>query len=184
MEGREPVKVYLARHGQTVWNRRDVVCGRTDIPLTEKGLQQARELAEQVAATPVDLILASPLQRAQQTAQAVAERIHVPIVTEPLLLEQNFGDYEEAGRFDEEYMAYRKDFFRRFPGGGESIAMVTARAYTLIDKLRTQYEDRCVLLVSHGAFCRCFRTYFEDVPNEAFYQWRMGNCELMEYELN
>ena len=92
MEGREPVKVYLARHGQTVWNRRDVVCGRTDIPLTEKGLQQARELAEQVAATSVDLILASPLQRAQQTAQAVAERIHVPIVTEPLLLEQNFGD--------------------------------------------------------------------------------------------
>jgi len=178
------VKVYLARHGQTVWNRRDVVCGRTDIPLTEKGLQQARELAEQVADTPVDLILASPLQRAQQTAQAVAERIHVPIVTEPLLLEQNFGDYEEVGRFDEEYMAYRKDFFRRFPGGGESIAMVTTRAYALIDKLRTQYGDRCVLLVSHGAFCRCFRTYFEDVPNETFYQWRMGNCELMEYELN
>ena len=122
------MKVYLARHGQTVWNRRDVVCGRTDIPLTEKGLQQARELAEQVAAAPVDLILASPLQRAQQTAQVVAERIHAPIVTEPLLLEQDFGDYEEVGRFDEKYMAYRKDFFRPFPGGGESIAMVTARA--------------------------------------------------------
>ena len=177
------MRVYLARHGQTVWNRRDVVCGRTDIPLTEQGLEQARELAEKAAQTDIDLILASPLLRARQTAQAVAERIGAQVITEPLLLEQNFGDYEEVDRFDEEYMAYRKDFFRRFPGGGESIAMVTARAYTLIDKLRTQYEDRCVLLVSHGAFCRCFRTYFEDVPNEEFYQWRMHNCELAEFEL-
>lgn len=178
------MKVYLARHGQTVWNHRDVVCGRTDIPLTEKGVEQARALAEQVARTEVDLILASPLLRAQQTAQAAAERIGASVLTEPLLLEQNFGAYEEVDRFDPEYMAYRQDFFRRFPGGGESIAMVTARAYALIDKLRREYSGHTVLLVSHGAFCRCWRTWFEDVPNEEFFRWRMGNCELREYELD
>lgn len=178
------MKVYLARHGQTVWNHRDVVCGRTDIPLTEKGLAQARALAQQVAKTDVDLILSSPLIRARQTAGAVAERIGAPVVIEPLLLEQDFGDFEEVYRFDPAYLEYRKDFFRRFPGGGESVAMVTRRAYAMADRLRCEYAQHMVLLVSHGAFCRCFRTYFEDVPNEAFYQWRLQNCQLVEYELD
>ena len=177
------MKVYLARHGQTVWNHRDVVCGRTDIPLTEKGLAQARDLAEQVAQTEVDLIIASPLIRAQQTAQAVAERIGAPVLTDTLLLEHDFGSYEEVDRFDPEYMEYRKDFFRRFPGGGESIAMVATRAYTMIDKVRTEYAGHTVLLVSHGAFCRCFRTYFVDTRNEDFYRFRLQNCQLAEFEL-
>lgn len=177
------MKVYLSRHGQTVWNHRDVVSGRTDIPLTEKGLEQAETLAELVAETEVDLILASPLQRAQQTAQAVARRIGAPIITEPLLLEQDFGSYEEVDRFYPPYLEYRKDFFRRFPDGGESVAMVAARAYQVIGKLQTQYKDHTVLLVSHGAFCRAFRTWFVDTPNEDFYKWRMTNCQLVEFEL-
>ena len=177
------MKVYLARHGQTIWNHRDVVCGRTDIPLTEKGFAQAQALAEQVALTKVNLMIASPLLRAQQTAQVVAQRIGAPMLTDPLLLEQDFGAYEEVDRFDPEYMEYRKDFFRRFPGGGESIAMVTARAYAMIDKVRTQYAGHTVLLVSHGAFCRAFRTYFVDTPNEDFYRFRLQNCQLAEFEL-
>lgn len=177
------MKVYLARHGQTVWNHRDVVSGRTDIPLTEKGLAQAAELAEQVAQTEVDLILTSPLTRARQTAQVVAERIGAPVITEPLLLEQDFGDYEEVDRFYPEYLEYRKEFFRRFPGGGESVAMVACRAYQVIEKVRTQYREHTVLLVSHGGFCRAFRTWFVDTPNDAFYRFRLENCQLAEFEL-
>lgn len=177
------MKVYLTRHGQTVWNHRDVVCGRTDIPLTEKGLAQARDLAERVAKTKVDLILSSPLIRAQQTAQVVAGRIGAPVVVEPLLLEQDFGDYEEVDRFDPEYMEYRKDFFRRFPGGGESVALVANRAYQVIELVREKYAGHTVLLVSHGAFCRAFNTWFVDTPNESFYKFRLQNCQLVEYEL-
>lgn len=177
------MKLYFARHGETIWNHRDVVCGRTDIPLTQRGLEQAAELAEQVAGTQVDLILASPLIRAQQTAQAVADRIGVEIITESLLIEQDFGAFEEAPRSDPEYLSCRNNFFRRFPGGGESIAMVTARAYQVIEKVRTQYADRTVLLVGHGAFSRTLRTWFVDTANEEFFRTRLLNCQLAEFEL-
>lgn len=178
------MKIYLARHGETVWNHRDVVCGRTDIPLTEKGLQQAQELADQAEHAGIDVILASPLIRAQQTAQAVSDRIGVPITTEPLLIEQNFGRFEEGYRFDPEYLDYKKNFYRRFPDGGESLAMVAQRAYNLIEKIKVEYAGKTVLLVGHGAFSRVFRTWFWDTPNDDFNKWYLKNCQMVEFELD
>lgn len=177
------MKLYLARHGETVWNHRDVVCGRTDIPLTEKGHQQALHLAEEAEAAGVDVILASPLIRAQQTAEAVSRRLGIPVCTEPLLIEQDFGAFEECDRFDPDYLDYKRNFFRRFPGGGESLAMVAQRAYTLIEKVRREYAGKTVLLVGHGAFSRVFRTWFWDTPNDAFNSWQMQNCQMVEFPL-
>lgn len=177
------MKLYLARHGQTVWNHLDVVCGRTDIPLTELGMEQAESLAVQAEAASVDVILASPLLRAQQTAEAVSRRIGVPVITEPLLIEQDFGEFEGGDRFDPRYLDYKKNFYRRFPGGGESLAMVAQRAYNLIDKVKREYACHTVLLVSHGAFSRVFRTWFMDVPNENFNDWQLQNCQMVEFPI-
>lgn len=62
------MKLYVARHGETEWNRLNKVCGRTDSPLTDKGLQQAQLLAERLDSCSIDVIIASPLSRAQETA--------------------------------------------------------------------------------------------------------------------
>ncbi|MCD8050367.1 MAG: histidine phosphatase family protein [Clostridiales bacterium] len=177
------MKIYVTRHGETAWNRRDVVCGRTDLPLTDLGLAQAEKLAERAAETDIDLILSSPLLRARQTAQAVARRIGAEVIVEPLLIEQDFGAFEEADRFDPVYLAYRRDFFRRFPGGGESVAMAASRGYALLRALPERYPGKTPLLVSHGAFCRALHTWFTDTPNEAFFRFHLENCQLMEYEL-
>ncbi|MCD7829482.1 MAG: histidine phosphatase family protein [Clostridiales bacterium] len=177
------MKLYVTRHGETAWNRRDVVCGRTDLPLTERGLAQAEELAERAAQTDIDLILTSPLLRARQTAQAVARRIGAEVIVEPLLIEQDFGVFEEGSRFDPDYQDYRQNFFRRFPGGGESVVMVASRGYTLLRALPERYPGKTPLLVSHGAFCRALHTWFADTPNEAFSRFRLENCQLQEYEL-
>ncbi|MCQ2443061.1 MAG: histidine phosphatase family protein [Oscillospiraceae bacterium] len=177
------MKLYYTRHGETVWNHRDVVCGRTDIPLTEKGQQQALELAAQAEAAGIDVIIASPLIRAQQTAQAVSDRIGVPILTEPLLIEQCFGDFEGCDRHNPQYLDYKRNFFRRFPGGGESLVMVAQRAYSLIEKVKREHAGHTVLLVGHGAFGRVFRTWFLDTPNAQFDQWYLKNCQMVEFEL-
>lgn len=58
------MKLYIARHGETTWNAQNKVSGRTDVPLTEKGMEQARRLAERMSGLPIDVIFASPLQRA------------------------------------------------------------------------------------------------------------------------
>ena len=66
--------IYFARHGETVWNVENKICGMTDSPLTEKGRQQARELGQKVkeSGVHIDEILYSPLSRAADTAKAIA----------------------------------------------------------------------------------------------------------------
>lgn len=73
-------------------------------------------MAEQVAETSVNLILASPLERARDTARIVAARTGVPVMTEPRLIEQNFGSYEGRDMDDGEYLTRRENLLWRFPG--------------------------------------------------------------------
>lgn len=82
--------LYFTRHGETVWNVENKICGMTDSPLTERGRQQARKLGEAVKASGVhiDEILYSPLSRAADTAMAIAEATGLPARCEPRLREQ------------------------------------------------------------------------------------------------
>ena len=85
--------LYFARHGQTVWNVENKICGATDIALTELGHQQAIELGKKIVEEGIsfDEILYSPLIRAAETARHVSEVTGVPMREEPRLKEQNFG---------------------------------------------------------------------------------------------
>ena len=70
--------LYVARHGQTQWNAENRICGRTDLPLNEVGLQQASALAEKAADCHLDVIVASPMLRARQTAELLfPDRPHI-----------------------------------------------------------------------------------------------------------
>ncbi|MBR4818761.1 MAG: histidine phosphatase family protein, partial [Clostridiales bacterium] len=98
-------KIYFVRHGETVWNVENKICGATDSPLTEKGHEQAIETANNIAALGIkaDLILYSPLSRAKDTAMHISEILGVPAKEEPRLFEQNFGKYESTARDGKEF---------------------------------------------------------------------------------
>ena len=87
---------YFVRHGESLWNVENKICGATDIDLTEKGFQQAEQAAESILhqELKIDMILASPLKRAYHTAQVISERTGIPLKAEPRLIEQNFGKWE------------------------------------------------------------------------------------------
>ena len=87
------MKLYVARHGQTVWNAQNKVCGITDVELTEKGIEQAEELAS-ILPEDIDIIVTSPLRRAVETSKILAGKNNIPICIEELLIEQNYGIYE------------------------------------------------------------------------------------------
>lgn len=86
--------LYFARHGQTVWNVENKICGATDIELTELGHQQAEELGQAILeqGIQIDEILYSPLIRAKETARHVSEVTGIPMREEMRLKEQNFGN--------------------------------------------------------------------------------------------
>lgn len=82
------MKIYVARHGKTLWNEQNRICGRTDIELSETGIAQAKALAAEVKKYNIDYIISSPLKRALQTSAIVSEGTGIPIVTDNRLIEQ------------------------------------------------------------------------------------------------
>ena len=88
--------LYFVRHGESVWNVEDKICGRTDVPLTEKGHEQAIQAGRKILedGVHIDEILYSPLVRAADTAKHISEITGIPARVEPRLIEQNFGKWE------------------------------------------------------------------------------------------
>lgn len=175
------MKLYVARHGQTVWNAQNKVCGVTDVELTEKGIEQAEKLAD-IVPDNIDVIITSPLKRAIETGKIVAEKNNIPMYIEELLIEQNYGIYEGIDRKDPQFLNNKRNFAYRYPEG-ESMMQVAYRIYGFIDKIRKEYQGKNVLLISHGGVCRIIRTYFVDMTNEEFFNYTLKNGELEKYEL-
>ena len=161
--------LYFTRHGETVWNVENKICGMTDSPLTERGRQQARELGEavKVSGVHIDEILYSPLSRAADTAMAIAEATGLPARCEPRLREQCFGKYEGTPRNGGEFRVSKTHFADRYDGG-ESM-------------MQLAHTGKTYLLVAHNGIARVVQSYFYDMTNEEYAAAGIRNCELVEY---
>ena len=175
------MKIYVVRHGQTQWNAENKVCGRTDLPLTAVGMTQAEALAEKVAGLGIDLILTSPLQRSETMARIIAHRCGAEVQVDVRLIEQDYGIFEGADRWDPGFLANKRQFAVRYPGG-ESMMDMAGRIYPLLRELREKYPDKSVLLACHGGVCRVIRTYFVPMTNEEYFGYSPENCSLECYE--
>ena len=175
------MKLYIARHGETPWNVENRVSGRTDVPLTEKGVEQARLLAHSAMGKGIEVIIASPLLRARQTARAVSEAIGVPIEIDERLIELDFGSFEGGPRSDPEFQYTRAQFPTRYPGG-ESAFQLAHRVYSCLEDVKRKHAGKTVLLVCHGGVCRMVRSYFMDLTNDEYSYYFAPNAELVEYE--
>ena len=176
------MRLYVARHGQTAWNAENKICGTTDLPLNELGQAQAKELAEKCGAYDIDLIIASTMLRARQTAAAVAQRWNVPVITDERLVEQNYGIYEGMDRQTPGFLANKRHFACRYPGG-ESMMDVCHRIYGLLEDIKRDHEGKTVLLVCHGGVMRLIRSYFEDMTNDEYFHYSEPNASVREFEL-
>lgn len=173
---------YFARHGQTIWNVENKICGATDIELTEKGHMQAEELGQKILdeGIRIDEIICSPLVRAAETARHIAEIIEVPMRVEPRLKEQNFGKYEGTPRDGEDFRRAKECFADSYEGG-ESMIQFCHRIYGLLDEIRGEADEKVYLLVAHNGVARAVRSYFGDMTNEEFARFGIRNCELKKY---
>jgi broad specificity phosphatase PhoE len=146
--------VYLARHGQTVWNLEGRQQGRLDSPLTPQGMLQARRNAELLGGEPIDAVFASPLGRARATAAVLASPLGAPVEVLDELSEVDHGEFSGLTRSEIEAawpvqaLARRRDKYGyRFPDG-ESYADADARAGRALARV-VRSGARVPLLVSH-----------------------------------
>ena len=140
------LRLYLVRHGETEWSRSGQYTGRTDIPLTAHGEDEARELGRRIRNIPFARVLSSPLKRAQQTC-ALAGLIPTAEI-EPDLAEWDNG--EDEGRTPADILASRPgwNLFRDGSPRGETPAEISIRADRLITRVRAW--DGNIALFSHG----------------------------------
>lgn len=154
------MKIYSTRHGQTDYNKDEIILGTTDIPLNETGLAQAAGLAEAVEKLgDIDLIISSPMLRAKATAKAVAEKCGFEIITDERLREWNYGEFEGKSRFTEGFAENKREFAVKMRNGGESLLQLSHRVYSFLDDIIAKYSDKNVLVVSHGGICRVIEIY-------------------------
>ena len=135
----------LVRHGETEWNRLKRVQGRTDIPLNDTGRRQARATAERLTGEHFDAVVASPLSRAAETAQIIADGIGIgPIELVDDLVERDYGDAEGMTG---------KDIDARWGGSleaRESRVEVIDRVKPALLAIAARHPGQRVLVVSHG----------------------------------
>ena len=153
------VKFYLVRHGETDWNAQGRFQGREDIPLNEKGLQQAGDCGKGLKKTGIvfDHIVASPLMRAYVTAETIAEYVGVSEITKDVrLIERDFGQISGRKKEEREKMfASGKEY------GVEDEGEVAGRMQQVLDGLTGETYHH-VVVVSHGAAIRALlRKYAE-----------------------
>ena len=75
------------------------------------------------------------------------------------------------------------NFGVRMGRSGESLLQLSHRVYSVLDEIKAKYRDKNVLVVCHGGICRVIETYFNDLTNEEYSNWFMGNCQVIEYSL-
>ncbi len=138
------------RHGQTDWNRDERLQGSSDIPLNETGRAQAREAVDTLAGTRWDAVVSSPLVRARETAQIIADGLGITLgPSYDLLVERDYGEAEGATAevIDENWPDHR------YPGL-ESLDSVVARGIAALDRIADDYGDANVVIVCHGTIIR------------------------------
>lgn len=138
--------ICLIRHGETDWNFKGKLQGKTDIPLNETGKNQAVECKAFFTGSDWDLIISSPLSRAKQTAEIINEGLNLEIVEMPIFKERSFGVAE--GLTIEEIKDKYPD--GNYPGK-ETKESLKKRVMAGLEEINQKYPTKKVLLVAHGA---------------------------------
>jgi broad specificity phosphatase PhoE len=172
--------LYLARHGETAWSLSGRHTGRTDLPLTERGEQDARGLAERLRGLSFTQVWTSPLQRAARTCELAGFGSTAEVNGD--LVEWNYGDYE--GRTSAEIHETRPDWqlFRDGCPGGEAPEQVGARANRVVERVRAVRAD--VLVFSSGHFLRVLAARWLGLEPAAgrFFLLRTASLSVLGYE--
>ena len=180
------MRLLLARHGRTAWNAERRYQGQRDVPLNREGRLQADALAQRLSDEPIDVIYASDLRRAWDTAAAIAALQGLPVRPEPRLREIDFGDWEGLTTDEIEQaspgviMAWRDDPRQAPPPGGENIDQVTGRVRAAMADIARSHQDETVLVVAHGGILRVLLCLALDLPPDAFWRFRFGQASLSQ----
>lgn len=179
-------RLIVVRHGETTYNIEGRFTGVSDAPLTELGKQQAERVGAYLARERIDAIVASDLQRARDTAQAIARYHNLPVLEDPDLREISMGDWEGL-RFaeirehnPEVARQVRADPSRYAPPNGETLEQLRLRIISALERWTALYPDGTVVWVSHGGTISVLLCHLMDLDLNRRRQFRHHNASIHE----
>jgi ribonuclease H / adenosylcobalamin/alpha-ribazole phosphatase len=183
----EPTVTVLLRHGQTPMSVQQRYAGRSDVPLTDVGVQQAAAAAKRLASAGIGVIVTSPLLRAVRTAQEVGAVTGVAVVADDGFRETDFGAWEGLTfaevreRWPSELSAWLADPDAA-PPGGESFAGVSARVTAALRRVLADREGQRVLIVSHVTPIKTLVAAALLAPSAAMFRMHLDVAALCEID--
>lgn len=183
------MRIYFTRHGETEWNKKDIIQGQLDSPLTEKGIEMGKSLREKSKNIKFDKIYSSDLKRALDTAKLiVGDR---EIITTPLLREINVGDWSgrkitdvnvEDSELYNDYFNHPEKYKR---DDGESIFDLMNRVEKFFEEAIYPEEDENILIVAHGVTIVAMLDIMEKIAVKDFWSNRVrrnGEFNIADYK--
>lgn len=183
------MKMYIIRHGQTPWNARKCLQGRSDVDLNENGIYLAELTGKALRDVTFDMAFTSPLIRAKHTAQCILAGRKVPIIEDERLIEISFGIYEGCCYAEENRQVpqqWIENFFHApqdyvAAPGGESLDDVEKRTRDFMEDIcsRKELQDKTILISTHGCALRGLLNSIRESNREDY--WHGGvskNCAV------
>lgn len=182
-------KLFVVRHGETDFNVQRRYAGSTDIEINDNGIDQAKVVAEALKAYPIDIIISSPLKRAHKTAMIIQKHINKPLVLQDEFVERFVGIYEGLTQLEasQQYPElWNQNVLREFDctlHEGESVKQVRERVHRGLKHIGDKYGNHNVVLVTHGYVSREIYGYYNNVTEDEFNAYSLGNCQVAEYDM-
>jgi alpha-ribazole phosphatase len=180
------VRLLLIRHAATAWTAQGRFQGQTDVPLSPHGRRQVTALAQRLMAETLHLLYASDLQRAWETAQAIAAPHALQVHAEPRVREIAFGRWEgltyaEIQQQDTQSLAaWERDHLHSAPPGGETLRHMTHRVRAAYASILADGQDKTVGLVAHGGPLQLLLCLALGLPPQAYWQFAVSPASLSE----
>jgi probable phosphoglycerate mutase len=185
MSHAEATRLIAVRHGETAWNVEARLQGQLDIPLNERGHEQALRTAHWLADDGPDVVVSSDLARAQATAKAIATFNRIPLELDAGLRERSFGGFqgmthtEVAERWPELSARWKSRDPEFRPGvDGESLTAFYARCIEATVRIAERHAGKTVVLVAHGGVMDCLYRAAARVPLDAPRIWQLDNAAI------
>jgi broad specificity phosphatase PhoE len=162
------MKLILVRHGQTDLNRQKRLTGRSEESLNKDGLSQVQDIIPELEKVNFDMIFSSPLLRARQTAEIIANYFKMNVIIDDRIVERDFGllsgkTWDEAKEYSKNKDLKEDDMQQRYdyrPYEGESIEDVKKRYSNFIQEMKNKHYNKTILVVAHGGILRLSHNLF------------------------
>ena len=182
------MELILVRHGETLYNKENIFRGSAEVPLNERGLLQAKLLAQALAREKLSAIYSSPQFRAKVTAQEIARKQNLPVIEDARLADLNFGDWQ--GKTLEQVKSQYSLLYQQWlenPSqveipGGENLKIVENNIIDLLAELEKNYPTGKIALITHRLVVKVILVFILGMGEKGFWKLKPEVASISRIE--